>query len=237
MTDLHGRWSPADEARHADAAVEAWWWWGSGVLEASDGSQRTAGVYVGLELRGQRFDYWAGLVREGEPYLYIEELDGVGLRAGLELKPPEMWAGHDCDVPFAQWSLGNEAHGVLLDDPDEACRRAMGDLAPVTFDVEWYATAPADELSPRPAPGVHGYRQCGEVDVQIELTEGWCRFTGPTERVHQWGAAYLPSSMAMPVPLHGLAAPYRRHDDTAVGQVLTHAPGGDPRWWVAVLPR
>ena len=26
--------------------------------------------------------------------------DGTGLRGGLEIKPPEMWAGHECDVPF-----------------------------------------------------------------------------------------------------------------------------------------
>ena len=49
---------------------------------------------------------------------YIEELDGAGLAAGLEIKPPQMWADHVCDVPFRQWSVGNEAHGVLLDDPD-----------------------------------------------------------------------------------------------------------------------
>ena len=29
-----------------------------------------------------------------------------------------MWADHVCDVPFHQWSVGNEAHGVLLDEPD-----------------------------------------------------------------------------------------------------------------------
>ena len=75
------------------------------------------GLFVGLELRGRRFDYWAGLVRRGEPFLYVEELDGSGLRQGLEIKPPQMWADHVCDVPFRQWSVGNEAHGVLLDDP------------------------------------------------------------------------------------------------------------------------
>ena len=118
----------ADELRHAwDSSagsskatdVESWWWWGHS--PAAD-----AGVFVGLELRGRRFDYWAGLVRTGEPYLFIEEMDGSGLRAGLEIKPSEMWADHQCDVPFQQWSLGNEAHGVLLDDPMEALHRAYG---------------------------------------------------------------------------------------------------------------
>ncbi|MEO5900558.1 MAG: hypothetical protein ABIR68_10585, partial [Ilumatobacteraceae bacterium] len=106
----------ADEGRHADVAVEAWWFWGA---DAAGG----AGVFVGIEMRGRRFDYWAGLVRDGEPYLYVEELDGSGWRGGLEIKPPEMWADHVCDVPMRQWSLGNEAHGVLLEDPTEAWRR------------------------------------------------------------------------------------------------------------------
>ena len=200
-----------DELRHADVGVEAWWWWGA----AAD---LQAGVFVGFELRGNRFDYWAGLVRAGEPYLYIEELNGRGLRGGLEIKPPEMWADHVCDRPFTQWSLGNEAHGVLLDDPTEAWRRAHGTVVPVTFDVEWYATIPVGS-SVTMIP--HGYRQSGEVDVQIELTEGVFAFEGPAERVHVWGVPHLPSSFAMPIVSTALRAPYRRSDGIVVDQVLT----------------
>jgi hypothetical protein len=207
-------WGDIDEHRHPDVHVEAWWWWGA----SHDGS---SGVFVGLELRGGRFDYWAGLVRAGEPYLYIEELDGADLRAGLEIKPREMWADHVCDAPFEQWSLGNEAHGVLLDDPTEAWRRAYGTLVPVTFDIEWYATT-----EPQPVAG--GYRQSGEVDVQVELTEGVLAITGPGERVHVWGVPYVPSSFAMPIASPGLRAPYRRTDGLAVDQVLTD------RWWIDV---
>ena len=148
----------ADELRHADVAVEAWWWWGWT-------PEVDLGWFIGLELRGHRFDYWAGLVREGEPYLYVEELNGTGLRAGLEIKPPEMWAGHTCDSPFQQWSLGNEAHGVSIEHPDDVLRRPYGDLTPVTFDVEWYANGAADPIA-------HGYQQAGEFDMEIELSDG-----------------------------------------------------------------
>ncbi|MFN8021808.1 MAG: hypothetical protein U0Q03_09805 [Acidimicrobiales bacterium] len=225
-----GRWTAADERRHVDSPVEAWWWWGSG---ADPDTGALVGVYVGFELRGRRFDYWAGLVRESEAYLYVEELDGTGLRHGLEVKPPEMWAGHECDVPFGQWSFGNEAHGVLLDDPLEAWHRAHGTLVPVTFDVEWYATGAPDELAEPSSPGVEGYRQDGEVDVQIELTEGLLTFRGPAERVHVWGAPYLPTSFAMPNDTRGLRAPYRRHDGIHVDQVLTTSPTRGSRWWVS----
>ncbi len=208
-----------DEDCHPDVAAEAWWWWGA----AEDLS---AGVFVGLELRGTRFDYWAGLVRTGEPYLYIEELDGHDRRGGLEIKPPQMWADHVCDVPFVQWSLGNEAHGVLLDDPTEAWRRAHGTVVPATFDIEWYAAGPA-AASVTALPS--GYRQTGEVDVQIELTAGVLAFTGPAERVHVWGVPYMPSSFAMPIDSSGLRAPYRRTDGITVDQVLTD------RWWASTV--
>jgi hypothetical protein len=202
----------ADELRHADVAVEAWWWWGWTADAAT-------GLFVGLELRGRRFDYVAGLVRRDEPYLYVEELDGTGLRDGLEIKPPEMWAGHSCDEAFRQWSLGNEAHGVSIDAPLDVLRRPFGDLTPVTFDVEWYAAGPAEAVA-------MGYRQAGEVDARIELPGGVVAVEGPAQRVHVWGAPYLPSTLAMPSPPDcsddGAGwAPYRRHDGRGVLQVLT----------------
>lgn len=197
----------ADEDRHPDVAVEAWWWWAHSV-------DADVGLFVGLELRGRRFDYWAGLVRAGEPYLYIEELDGTGLREGLDIKPPEMWAGHQCDVPFRQWSLGNEAHGVLVDDPHDVLVRPYGMPAPVTFDVEWYATAAPTALA-------HGYEQTGEVDARIELLEGVLDIVGPAHRVHVWGVPHTPRARAMPAGGSLLAAPYRRGDGRHVLQVLT----------------
>ncbi|MDO8361384.1 MAG: hypothetical protein Q7V88_00665 [Actinomycetota bacterium] len=197
----------ADELRHADVAVEAWWWWGW--TPAAD-----AGLFVGFEVRGRRFDYWAGLVRTDHPYLYVEELDGTGLREGLEIKPPEMWAGHTCDVPFRQWSLGNEAHGVLLDPPSDALRRPYGTPAPTTFDVEWYAAGDATVIP-------HGYQQAGEVDARVELAEGVVEFSGPAHRVHVWGVPYLPATLAMPAGDELPWAPYRRHTGVGVLQVLT----------------
>ena len=208
------RFDDADEARHEDAPVEAWWFWGSTV-------ERDAGLFVGLELRGRRFDYWAGLVREGMPYLYVEELDGTGLRSGLEIKPPQMWADHSCDLPFRQWSLGNESHGVLLDDPSEAWRRARHARAGhVRHRVVLRAAM-------RAAGSGSGYRQPGEIDARVELTEGVLALVGPAERVHVWGTPYLPASFAMPHDTRSLRAPYRRSDGVRVDQVLTST------WWAA----
>lgn len=197
----------ADELRHPTSAVESWWWWGRSA--AGD-----CGVYVGFELRAQRFDYRAGLVRAGEPYLYIEELDGSGLRRGLEIKPPEMWADHLCDVPFQQWSVANEAHAVLLDDPLDALRRPYGTPTPATFDIEWFSS---EEVSLTPG----GYEQAGEVDARIELSDGVVSISGPGHRLHVWGTAYRPSPVAIAAGETQLLAPYRCHDATGVTQVLT----------------
>lgn len=176
--------------------------------------------FIGLELRGRRFDYWAGLARSGHPYLYVEELDGTGLREGLEVKPPEMWAGHDCDLPFRQWSLGNEAHGVLVDDPASVLRRPFGDLAPVAFDIEWYSTGDPNALEA--APGSSGYRQPGEFDARIETTDGLLEAVGQSSRVHVWGSPYRPPFERAPaVAGRALAAHLRRSDGTVVLQWLT----------------
>lgn len=113
--------------------------------------------------------------------VYVEELDGSGRRAGLELKPPEMWADHVCDVPFRQWSLGNEAHGVLLDSPTEMLTLPYGLPVPVTFDVEWHGVEAAFDVP-------HGYEQVGEVDAEVQLTEGVVRLVGPAYRLHVWEA-------------------------------------------------
>ena len=141
-------------------------------------------MFVGLQLRGRSFDYRAGLTRTGRAPLYIEELNGTGRRAGLELKPPEMWADHTCDLPYQQWSLGNEAHGVLLDTPSDVLDRPYGTPVPVTFDIEWYAAGD-------PAAMVGGYEQAGEIDAQIELTDGVLHLVGPAHRLHVWGAETL----------------------------------------------
>ena len=170
-------------------------------------------MFVGLELRGRRFDYWAGLVRAGEPYVYVEELEGSGLRGGLEIKPPELWADHVCDVPMRQWSVANEAHGVLLDDPYEAWRQARGTVVPVTFDVEWHATGP-------PAAIAHGYEQTGEVDAEVQLTEGVIPLVGPARRLHVWSVPHVPDTFAMPVVDVDHRGPYRRSDGLLVEQVL-----------------
>lgn len=202
---LPDTWVATDEGRHDDVAVESWWFWGWTTDAA-------IGWFTGLELRGERLDYWAGLWRDGQRYLYVDDLDVVGLRDGLEIKPPELWADHNCEVPFQQWTVTNETYGVLLDDPMEAASTAYGEPTPVAFDIEWYASGSATAIE-------RGYRQSGEFDAVIEVSQGPVRCAGLARRLHTWGIPYVPSDRAMPVTDRHL--PYRRHDGLSVDQALS----------------
>jgi hypothetical protein len=80
--------------------------------------------------------------------------------------------------------------------------------------VEWYANGAAEPIA-------HGYQQAGEIDAEIELSDGVLSLEGLGHRVHVWGTPYVPTSLAMPSGEGVLQAPYRRHDGRGVLQVLT----------------
>ena len=78
------------------------------------------------------------------------------------VKAPEMWAEHHCVAPLEQWSIGNEAFFVALDDADEALGRAYGTPTATSMDLEWYAGG-------APEPIADGFRQRGVVHGRIDV--------------------------------------------------------------------
>ena len=152
----------------------------------------TVGLFVGLELRGRRFDYWAGLVRPGEPYLYVEELDGTG-----SARRPGDQASRDVGRPHVRRPVPPVEpgqRGARRAHRRPARRRCVGRTAtpaPVTFDVEWYATGAADADRPRLPAGRRDRRR--DRTDRRRAGAGW-----PGHRVHVWGVPYLPASLAMP---------------------------------------
>jgi hypothetical protein len=110
------------------------------------------GMVSGHRIIGGSAWYWFGLVQSGYPLLAITEWD-VRLRSDpFIVKAPQMWAEHHCVAPLEQWTIGNEAHAVALDDPDQALGRSYGVPTPITTDVEWYADSPVVELPPIDLP-------------------------------------------------------------------------------------
>ncbi|MEZ5218875.1 MAG: hypothetical protein R2715_20360 [Ilumatobacteraceae bacterium] len=134
-------------------------------------------------------------------------------------KPPEMWAQFTCEHPFEQWTVGNEGHAVELDDPDDALGLAYGRPAPMSSDLEWYATGPARDI-------VAGYEQPGVLHGDVELVAGVLELSElQAHRTHRWTrhpGAVLPPWDPGPAVAHlGLRAPFRFPDGSVCDLVLT----------------
>lgn len=201
--------APADEFPHAGVAVDEW------VFAAwePDGS---LGLVSGHRLLGTRAWYWFALVHEGHPLLQITEWDVVVRADPFIVKAPEMWAEHHCVAPLEQWSVGNEAHAVALDDPAEALGRAYGVPTPMSMDVEWYAVGRAVAVA-------GGFMQEGVAHGLIELLDRQHIELAevPARRWRRWDAALLPIELE-PVRAHtGLRAPFAFPDGTVADWVLT----------------
>ena len=173
-------WSAADEMRHTSDGQPGWreewafWFW------SADG---LTGGYTGLTVVGGGTWYWAALTRPGQPLLHVCDLGGPTLRPGsssLLLKAEGLWADHDCEMPFEQWTVTNECYAVALDDPDEVFARAYGVPTPIAFDLEWYATDTVHEVA-------GGYGQVGAVHAVIELPGGLMHGEFLGYRTHRWG--------------------------------------------------
>ena len=171
---------PAWERRHPDRQ-ESW----SFDFCASDG---TLGGFVALTLRPPPAPawYWAALVGPGRPYLLVRDLEVEPPRApaSREVRADGLWADVNCETPHDHWSVGLEAFGVAMDDPEEALGAERGDRTGLGLDLEWEAV---DGL----AGGEGRYDQPCEVHGEILIGAGSAvetiAFEGHGWRRHTWG--------------------------------------------------
>lgn len=212
---------PADEAPHY-GMVDEW-------IFAAWNADCTLGVVSGHRLLGSRAWYWSALVQAGEPLLHLTEFDVAVRRVDpFIVKAPQMWAEHQAIDPMKQWSIGNEAFFVALDDPTDAVGRAYGQPSPVAMDLEWYAQA-------NPTAIASGYEQSGVVhgvielmhQPNVELTEV------PAHRWRRFAHSLGPLECKAPATTESLLrAPFAFPDGTGVEWTLRA--GGlvpsSPRW-------
>lgn len=170
------------ERRHP-AVPESW----SFDFVAPDGS---LGGFVGLTIWAapKRAWYWAALVGRHRPYLLVRELEVAAPRspASREIRADGLWADVICETPHDHWTLGLEAFGVALDDPEEALGAERGDRTGLGLDLEWEAAAPV-------AGGEGDYGQACTVHGEVLIGGGGhvetVAFEGTGWRRHAWGAA------------------------------------------------
>jgi hypothetical protein len=105
------------------------------------------GGFVRLDLSGPRATVWAYLVGDGRPVLAVrdDDVDHPRPGAGLEIRASGLWLAIHEETPAEHWSVGVEAFGVLLDDPEDALTGERGDRAALGFDLEW--EGPDDALN------------------------------------------------------------------------------------------
>lgn len=179
-----------------------------------DGS---AGLLTGYRITGRQTAwYWAALARGGRPLLHVAEWEVPSRSDPLLVKAHGLWAEHVCDDPFRQWTVSNETYAAALDDPGEGLQRGYGTPTPVAFDLEWYATSEAVDIT-------CGYQQVGVVHGVVELaTEPPLELEEvPAWRCHRWGEALAPVPMARAVAHGGLRAAFAFPDGTGSDWVLT----------------
>jgi hypothetical protein len=177
------RENPLDEARHQPDTDP---WWAETFVFDLWSADAGVGAFTWLTLLPvqRRAWYWCVLVRADEPLLHVADIDLPLPTAGLRVRTTGLWADHQCEAPFEQWTVRNECHAVALDDPADALGRAYGTAAPIALDLEWYAAA-----GPLAVP--HGYTQTGEGHAVIEVVGGPLEVVGAAARSHTWGPLAL----------------------------------------------
>ena len=127
--------------------------------------------------------YWAALVGDGRPYLLVRDLEVVlpRLPTSREVRSEALWADMNCETPFDHWSLGLEAFGVAMDDPDDALAGERGHRTGFGLDLEWEAAGDVvGDESAYDQPGiVHGEILVGGTAVETIVFDGhgWRRVT------------------------------------------------------------
>jgi hypothetical protein len=174
--------SAADEGRHPPGAEPGWeesWWFD---FTAADGS---LGGYarIALQPARRRAAYWAALVGDGRPLVTVVDHEAPApAPPGLEVRAEGLWCDHICETPLEHWTLGLEAFGVALDDPDEVFGRGHGDLVALGYDLEW-ETAGEIETSPAGA----GYHVPCLVHGDVLVGRERLAVDAHGTRSHRWG--------------------------------------------------
>jgi hypothetical protein len=175
--------APGDEARHPPGPEPLWgesWYFDFFTPDGSLGGWVRIGLYPNLGVTW----YHAYLVGpDRQTVAVVDDEAPLPNAPGLELRTHGLWADHSVETPLEHFTLGNEAHGLAVDDPaDLYADEPRGDVMPIAFDLEWetagtpyhYVATTRYEI---PCT-VHGTIDVGRERIELD---------GFGQRDHSWG--------------------------------------------------
>ena len=127
--------------------------------------------------------YTAFLVGPDRQLVAVIDTDVPVPQGSLEIRTTGLWATHICETPFDHWTIGLEAFGLGVDDPQELYGRQLGDRVPLGFDLEWEADGDVD----RHTDPTVTYHQACRVSGEILVGSEEIGFDGFGSRDHHWG--------------------------------------------------
>ena len=113
----------------------------------------------------------------------ISALD-IALGRAWELRTSGLWAEQVRERVFDHWSYGLEAFALVIDQPDELARRALGHRVPLGWELDFTADSPP-EVDPSEAPG--SFTQTGVIDGLILTGDGERPVAGDARRSYWSG--------------------------------------------------
>lgn len=134
--------------------------------------------------------FWAYLLRPGTGPVAVRDHEVTLPRgAALEIRAEALWSELVCETPSEHWSIGLEAFGVALDDPDDARHGEIGTRIALGFDFEWETTgdpftATVDDSVYEEQPGlVHGEVLLGRERIALDTVGRFEHTTGAPDAI------------------------------------------------------
>lgn len=177
---------PRDERRHRPDH-DGPGWSETFVFELVTADRIAVVTQLTLQPFERRAWYWSVVARPGEPIVAVVDVEiPMPTRASsLELRTDGLWADHHLEQPLQHATIGLEAFGLALDDPDALLRDGRGLRTPVGLDLEW-ETDPST-ASESSAHGVSGYQLTGSAHGELLVGADAYELDGSGRRSHHWG--------------------------------------------------
>jgi hypothetical protein len=172
-----------DELHHLDAWPGSTDWHETFRLEfAADDASIAGYVLVVLRPSESRSWFWACVAGRDRRLVLVEENDApLPRRELVELRAPGLWTDIECEDAGEHVSVGLEAFGLRVDDPQESISARRGERTPVGFDLEWETEEPVTRH------GTHGYAMACRVSGEVLVGDEQHALDVSGARAHWWG--------------------------------------------------